>query len=154
MAWEARLEAWHDDYRRNRLAYVIKCNPPIKLLSSPVKGRFRACFVGTGPPDYMGLADGRPVAFDAKDCTRARWPLADLARHQALDLEAHRKQGGVSAVALRLRGAGWWLPWEALHPLWWAVRRGEAVRGDASLSVDDCERLGRPIGSEGWLPCL
>lgn len=154
-AWEAVLEHWHQGYRRDRLAWVAKAEPPVKMLSrKDGAGRFTACFERMGPPDFVGILgpDGRGVVFDAKDCTRARWPFSDLPAHQARDLEAAHDRGAVTFVALRLQGHAWVLPWPAVRDLYW--RWTDHGGEPASLAVADLERLALPMGDAGWLPLV
>lgn len=142
-SWEIALEAQHDRYRRDRLAVVWKTEP-----RRDRTGRY----VEKAPPDFVGvLADGRGVCFDAKDCTRSRWPLSNVKPHQARDLEAVYLAGGVAFVALRMGSVGHFLPWGALRESYQAWRLGE---GSASLGPRDIERIGREMDGADWLGVL
>lgn len=144
--WEACLENWHRAYRADRLAWVVKTNPPVKLLQGG------AVFSAKGPPDYIGtLVGGRCVVFDAKDTASARWNLAEVKEHQAAHLQHASQLGAFCFIALRQRGAGFVLPWDAIEPLYRAWFRGDAGRGDGSLTEADVRRLGVPMDDEGWL---
>lgn len=145
-AWEARLEVWHDAYRRERRAVVQKNEPKAKNIAG------RIVYERKGAPDFDGtLAGGRAVVFDAKDCRASRWSLKGLALHQARDLEAHHLAGAVAFVALRFQGVGYVLPWARLGPVYW---RWVEKKGPASLSGDDVRTLGIPMGPDGWLGVL
>lgn len=154
-AWQGLLEHWHDEYRRDRRAVVWPTSPPVRVLSRVgANGQFRACWAGDGPPDYVGfVAGGQGVLFDAKDCSLDAWPLRDLERHQARDLEAAHVAGHRAFVALRLGGEGWVLPWSSLGPRWWAWWEADRVRpGEASLTAADCDQLGHRMREPGdWL---
>lgn len=157
LSWELQLGAWHDAYRRDRRAFVVKTNPPVKLLSRVDRsGQFRACFAASGPPDFIGTLapSGTTVVFDAKETVKERWPLADLPRHQAVDLEACMMNGGVAFVALRIQDVGFVLPWERLGPIYkrWAL--GDAGRGEASLSLEDVAEFGHRMTPDGWLDAV
>ena len=143
--WETKLSLWHQDYLRDRRAKIFQTNPKVKI----IKGK--AIYEKKGPPDFVGVAGGRAVCFDAKECRASRWPLAALADHQAKDLEAHAVNGGVSFIALRHLGKASVLPWTTLGPLWWAWRDGTAGRGAASLTVDQVAELGIPMNDDGWI---
>lgn len=152
-AWEARLLAWHHAYKQAGQAFVVQAPPPVKMISRPVKGRFMAAHMKEGPPDFVGVALGRAVCFDAKHTESSRWPLQDLQPHQARDLVAADRAGAFAFVALEIGGEGWILPWSALGPAWVAWATGRARRGEASLSPDDIAALGlRMDPDEGWLP--
>jgi len=144
--WEARLDTWHDEYRRDRRALILRCHPPVRVLARQAAGRFRGVWAGKGPPDYAGVVGGRAVCFDAKDSRAARWPFSALAVHQAKDLSATEVNGGVAFIALRLRGAPSVLLWRELGPDWWAWRQGES-------SVASCPG-GIPMAEDGWITCI
>jgi len=144
--WEAILDAWHHQYRRDKRALILRGHPPVKMLSKNVNGKFRACFAGTGPPDYVGVASGRMVCFDAKDSRAARFPFSSLKDHQARDLSATDDHGGLAFIALRLRGAPSVVLWSELRADWWAWRRKES-------RVASCLG-GIPMQSDGWISCL
>lgn len=145
-SWERQLELWHRDYRRDQVAFVVKCNPPIRVLPH---GKF--AWRGKGPPDFFGVAGGRAVCFDAKDCNTKRWPFKDgrasLKPHQARDLEANQVNGGTSFVALRFNGKPWVLPWILLGPLYW---NGPLK----SLNDRGVREIGIRMGDDGWIGCL
>jgi recombination protein U len=168
IGWQRLLENWHDHYRAARRAVIFPAPPSVRVLGQVSKtGRFQACFQGDGPPDYAGLvaptgpgADagfGLPVTFDAKDCVGERWSLGDLARHQARDLEAWHLAGGLSFVALRFAGLhqAYVLPWSWLGPRFWAWTDGQAVRGEASVTVAAAAAHGWRMPELGdWLGAL
>lgn len=133
---------WHSTYRDAGRAFVVKTNPPIKKLPD---GRFK--WAGKGPPDFFGVANGRAICFEAKDCTRRRWQFSGLQRHQAVALEAMQVNGGISFVALRFNGVAWYLPWSRLGPLWWDGK-------ERGLSADGIRSIGIPMEADGWIECL
>ena len=138
--WEATLEQWHRRYHRDRLACVAKTHPPAKLV------RGRLAYSARGPPDYIGvLQDGTGIAFEAKESGAKRWRLSQIKPHQAQVLEAYQVMGGVSGVALRWHGDGWWLDWADLGPVY-------RQKGIGSLTDRTIEEIGTPIdAAEGWI---
>lgn len=164
--WERTLDSWHERYSLEGRAAIRRTPAPVKVLSRIDQGVFKGCFLGLGPPDYVGLVAGfgasrsataRAVAFDAKDCAGDRWPLKSLEAHQAEDLEEWHRLGGQAFIALRLLGRGWVLPWSELGPRWraWAEREERAAPGSASLGVEDLEAWAVPMARLGdWLPVL
>jgi penicillin-binding protein-related factor A (putative recombinase) len=163
--WELLIDGWHDRYRLEGRAVVYRTPPPTKVLSWIDKGVFRACFLGLGPPDYAGVvarfgpsaAAARAVAFDAKDCGAARWKFEHLEPHQARDLDEWARLGGIAFIALRLAGRGWVLPWSELGPRWssWSTMTGAAVRGTASVGVEELQQWALPMPQPGdWLGAI
>jgi recombination protein U len=142
--WEQQIRVWNDRYRKEGRAWVCRTSAGIKQIGPSKGGRFQACYAAEGPPDFVGVADGRPVVFDAKDCTGRRWYLSQVKPHQARALEAAQKAGALAFVALRFGGDGWVLPWKALRPLW----LDKAV---ASLTVADMNDLALVMDGQGWL---
>jgi len=154
-SWERRLAVWHDEYRRMRLAYVVKCNPAVKVLSARGRsGSFMACWESKGPPDFMGTLapNGRAVCFDAKDCNQPRFGFDVLTRKQAIDLEANMESGGISFVALLFNGDPYVIPWTKLSEPWWSW--AEKRSKGASLSAADIALIGIPMSDDGWIGCL
>lgn len=151
--WEARLKVWHDTYRRQGVAWVVHTSPGMKRVGDGSGGdRFEAVFSSKGPPDFVGVALGRPVVFDAKESSDARWSPGRITEHQAADLDAATQAGAFAFVALRLGvtcaaggGREWVVPWSELRPRWQA---------GGSLGVDELRELGQPMGTDGWLSAL
>lgn len=163
--WEAYLKVWHDRYRRSGRAHIVKTEPPVKVLGKPdAQGRFRACWGSSAPVDFVGVAEGRAVFFDAKDTDKDRFDLCMVDDHQAACLDAAVASGARAFIALRHRRTGMWvLPWTRLGPIWHRWRdskrgAGRAAPGTASLSADEIRGIGLPIdariGGDGWLPVV
>lgn len=155
-AWQRVLEHWHRAYRRDRRAVVVPTNQPVRLIRELGKGKFEGVWSGKGPVDYVGtLAGGRALAFDAKSTEGERWALSDLAEHQAKQLEATHIAGGAAFVVLLMQGRAWVLPWSELGPVYWRWAEGDAARGEASLTAEDCDEIGQAfdprLGGDGWL---
>lgn len=143
--WEVQLDHWHAGYRARGQADVQRVHPGVKVLGRPdAKGQFRACWSGVGPVDFLGvLASGRAVAFDAKSCASAMWARSVIPDHQAALLDRWHAMGAATGIALQMPTSRWWLPWPVLR----AYERG-------TLRVGDMERIGQPIGEQGWISCL
>jgi penicillin-binding protein-related factor A (putative recombinase) len=105
-------------------------------------GSFRACYDGSGPPDYVGLVGARGVVFDAKEVTKGlRLPLSRVEPHQARDLEAAHLQGAHAFLAVRFRekDRNVVFDWSIVGGLYWDQA--------PSIQADD----GIPMGGDGWL---
>lgn len=140
--WERRLMFWHAEYRRDRRAFVVKCNPPVYM----ERGCLR--WAGKGPPDFIGVAGGRAVCFEAKDCSTGRWVFRDgrgsVAPHQAKALEAAATNGGLAFVALRMGRVGWVIPWTMLGPIFWDEEM-------VSISAKRISEIGIRMTDDGWI---
>lgn len=159
--WEATLSAFHAHYARKGDAYIIQTTPPAQR----TKDGFRS--IDVGAPDFVGVALGRPVLFEAKEA-RVRWGFTNLVKrakrqaqtdsaHQAHALEQWQAAGGISFVALRLGGdygRSWVVPWRVLSPLWWTWWRTRKQRGAkprASIDVAWCSEHAWPMARDGWI---
>lgn len=160
--FEARLDWQHAQYRARGVA-VLRQGPPSRPVRATLAGRSAVLLLplGDAPPDFLAIADGTTYLFDAKSQEEGPWPLARLEEHQARALDAATLAGCgrvVAGVVLSMeRGRRvWWLGWRELAPLWWAWRRrvGVAPRGSASLSAEDCGRIGRECGGVDWLGAI
>lgn len=163
--FERVIADMHAIYERQGRASCIRTPPNMKVLRPAGKpghpaskpGQFVACYEGEGPPDWFVQAGGVSIVADVKDCAGDRWALDLLPKHQADRFDAHERQGGVAGIILRMRGVVWWLPWGGdtgcLHNRWWAhhLTLTRAHPGTASLSVGDCDRIGRRCLGADWL---
>ena len=50
--------------------------------------------------DYIGVVQGIPVCFDAKECSADTFPLQNIHEHQMRFMEKYEKQGGVSFLVI------------------------------------------------------
>jgi len=154
---EQILDHVHAGYMARGAAYVLRTPPPVKVLSAPVRGVFRACFEEAGPCDYLAVVDGVPLVFDAKECNATRWPLSHLPTHQAAHFDGVERAGGRAAVLLSFPASTWVVPWtvpgesHCLRASWRKWVDGDAGRGEASVSVLDVGTIGVHVRDWDWL---
>ena len=144
--WEARLTGWHADYEAAGLAVVAHAPPPVKVLGGggPTRGStFRAAWCRKGAVDFIGVALGRAVFFDAKLCTGDRWSLrgpGGLEPHQERQLRHARACNDIAFVALHAFGRAWVVPLatiEASPTKTWTAAQTAAA--------------GIPMAPNGWI---
>lgn len=151
--FEEALEAMHATYNTGGKASVTRIPAPMQPIGKGVKGVFPAIYVKRGAPDFHAQVAGFSLLFDAKSTIQTeRWSLADLPAHQAAAFDRHEQQGGKSFVLLLLGSKVYLLPWSNVGPVWKNRDRGLAKRGEASLTVADCDRLGFSCRWVHWLP--
>lgn len=154
---EAILDHVHRGYTARGAAYVLRTPPPVKVLSTPVRGVFRAAWEAAGPCDYLAVVGGVPVALDAKECAATRWPLSHLPEHQAAHFDAIERAGGRGAVLLSFPAQTFLVPWtvpdesHVLRSLWRKWAEGDAGRGEASICVRDVSAIGVEVRDWDWL---
>lgn len=98
MEFEHELLVMHQLYRLRKLAVVEKNHCPTQI----VQGGQWAKITGKAIVDFTGcLANGRFVAFDAKDCVENRIELNRLAPHQLEYLGGVHALGGLAFILVR-----------------------------------------------------
>mgnify|MGYP002852319003 CR=1 FL=1 len=85
-------------YRESGLALIQKIPTPIKpiKIDKDSKHITLAYFDQKSTVDYIGVAQGIPICFDAKECKTDTFPLANVHEHQILFMKDFEKQGGIA----------------------------------------------------------
>lgn len=93
---EETINLTNDLYREKSLALIQKVPTPIKPITiDKTKGVITlAYFDQKSTVDYIGVAQGVPICFDAKETTKESLPLANIHLHQITFMEDFVKQGG------------------------------------------------------------
>ena len=86
---EELINRSNDKYREKNLALIQKIPTPITHITL-------AYFDKKSTVDYIGIVQGIPVCFDAKECTTDTFPLHNIHEHQMEFMEQFEKQGGIS----------------------------------------------------------
>ena len=89
-------------YREKNLALIQKIPTPITPieLDKSHKQITLAYFDRKSTVDYVGVVQGIPVCFDAKECHKDSLPLQNLHAHQMAFMNDFMKQGGISFIIL------------------------------------------------------
>lgn len=97
-ALEGMVEASNRTYENKGQALVHKVPTPWKVMYDKRTGRVKKAWPEEkGTVDFIGLAKGMPIAFDAKSTeSKTSFPLKNIKPHQIHFLEQHEKQGGIS----------------------------------------------------------
>ena len=93
---EETINLTNDLYREKNLALIQKVPTPIKPINID-KGKgviTLSYFDQKSTVDYIGVAQGVPLCFDAKETTKESLPLANIHLHQITFMEDFVKQGG------------------------------------------------------------
>lgn len=101
-ALEDLVNRTNEKYEQSHLALVQKIPTPI----TPVKldktshQITLAYFEQQSTVDYIGVVQGIPVCFDAKECRSDTFPLDNIHEHQIYFMEEFEKQDGVAFVLI------------------------------------------------------
>lgn len=95
-AFEEQVERSNKMYARRGQALIIKAHTEVSVKRKG-KELTGAAFGEKAPVDFIGLAQGVPVAFDAKSTSElTKLPYANIAQHQIQFMHDFEKQGGRS----------------------------------------------------------
>ncbi len=89
-------------YRENGLALIQKVPTPITPIKIDKESRHitLAYFDQKSTVDYIGAVQGYPICFDAKECSKDKFPLANVHEHQRAFMKEFEKQGGISFLVI------------------------------------------------------
>ncbi|MCL1788581.1 MAG: Holliday junction resolvase RecU [Defluviitaleaceae bacterium] len=97
-AFEELVDMTNQLYAQKELAIIQKIPTPITPVAVDNKSRTitSAYFEKKSTIDFIGVAQGLPICFDAKETRQQNLPLKNIHAHQIEFMEAFRKQQGVS----------------------------------------------------------
>ena len=89
-----------DKYKEKGLALIQKIPTPIKPVKMDQNTRqiTLAYFDQKSTVDYIGVVQGIPICFDAKECQTDTFPLANIHKHQIDFMRDFEKQDGISFI--------------------------------------------------------
>ena len=112
MAWHTRglrgstfeelINRTNEKYRELGLALVQKIPTPITPINiDHDKHQITlAYFDQKSTVDYVGVIQGVPVCFDAKECDADTFPLQNIHEHQIVFMEDFEKQEGIAFILI------------------------------------------------------
>ena len=119
---EALINMSNDKYRTSHLALVQKIPTPIKPINIDQSTRHitLAYFDQKSTVDYIGVVQGIPVCFDAKECAKDIFPLQNIHEHQVEFMRCFEKQDGVAFILISYthRNEYYYLTFKKLTEFW------------------------------------
>ena len=99
---EELVNRTNEQYREKHLALIQKIPTPITPVRMDKESRqiTLAYFDQQSTVDYIGAVQGIPVCFDAKECAKETFPLANIHPHQVRFMEEFEQQGGIAFFLL------------------------------------------------------
>ncbi len=96
--FETLINDTNDYYRKHKLALVQKIPTPITPLefNSDKHLITKAYFEKDSTVDYIGVVQGIPVCFDAKECHSDTFSMQNIHEHQYQFMKEFDKQNGIS----------------------------------------------------------
>ena len=146
--FESMINMSNEVYEAKNLVIIQKIPTPITPISID-KGKNAitlAYFDKKSTVDYMGVVQGVPVAFDAKETNRKNLPLQNIHAHQMEFMERFENQQGIAffLISFTLYDEIYFLPFSALKNYWdKAMQSG----GRKSIPYSDFEAIAIKVGS-------
>jgi len=135
-AFEELINMTNQLYQQKGLAVIQKIPTPITPVAVDNRAHriTEAYFEKKATVDYIGVAQGIPICFDAKETQDTYLPLRNIHAHQVEFMEDFRKQQGVSflLVSFAKMGKVFLLPSETLAVHYDTAQKG----GRKSIPVD------------------
>ena len=127
-SFEEIINFTNERYRQSGLALFQKIPTPITPVRMDEETRTitLAYFEKQSTVDYIGVAQGIPIAFDAKETAGKSLPLQNIHAHQMAFMEEFRRQRGLYFLLVHFSAADayYLLPFETLKIYWENAARG------------------------------
>lgn len=125
---EDMINFTNEIYRKRGIALFQKIPTPITPVQVNNKERTitLAYFEKQSTVDYIGIAQGIALCFDAKETALKNLPIQNIHEHQIEFMEDFQKQGGVSFLLVNFtaEAACYLLPFEVLKVHWASAQNG------------------------------
>lgn len=119
---EGFINLTNDVYREKKLAIIQKIPTPITPVKISNKDRTitLAYFNEKSTVDYMGVVQGIPVCFDAKETSKGFLPLQNIHQHQVDFMQDFEKQEGIAfmLVYFKMYDEYYYLPFKKILKFW------------------------------------
>ena len=127
---EELVNMTNDKYRSQKLALVQKVPTPIKPITIDQTTRHitLAYFEQKSTVDYIGVVQGIPICFDAKECATDRFPLANVHEHQIRFMKEFEEQECIAFLLIYFKSkyTFMYLPYAKLDRFWRRMEEGGA----------------------------
>jgi recombination protein U len=103
---EELINRTNEKYRDNKLGLIQKIPTPITPINIDKANKqiTLAYFDQKSTVDYIGAVQGIPVCFDAKECAKETFALANIHEHQVQFMKEFEEQGGIAFFLIYFSG--------------------------------------------------
>lgn len=126
--FEDLVNRTNEKYAEHGLALIQKVPTPITPVQIDKESRHitLAYFEQKSTVDYIGVVQGLPICFDAKESSIDTYALHNIHEHQVKFMEQFEKQGGVAFFLIFYSGRDlfYYLPYEMLRFFWNRMTEG------------------------------
>lgn len=141
-ALEEIINLTNAKYREKRLALIQKIPTPITPTKFDKEKRHitLAFFEEKSTVDYIGVVQGIPVCFDAKECGVDTFSLQNVHEHQVNFMKDFEEQGGIAFLLIYYthKNIFYYLTFEKLYEFWERAKSG----GRKSFRFDELDENG------------
>lgn len=126
-SFEEMVNMTNELYREKNLAVMQKLATPITPVKMDKDKRITlAYFEKKSTIDYMGVVQGIPVCFDAKETHQGRLPIQNIHPHQMEFMDSFETQGGVPFLLVHCddKDETYFLPFIVLKKYWNDAQKG------------------------------
>ncbi len=127
-------------YREEKVALIQKIPTPIKPINIDKATRHitLAFFDKKSTVDYIGVVQGVPVCFDAKECNTDTFPMQNIHEHQIRFMREFEQQDGIAFILLYYThiNEGYYLPFAKIEEFYRRMENG----GRKSFTIDEIDR--------------
>ena len=136
---EELINYTNEKYRQQKLALVQKIPTSIKPVRFDKTKRHitLAYFDQKSTVDYIGVVQGIPICFDAKECVAETFPLQNIHEHQVEFMKNFEKQQGIAFILIYYssRNILYYMRFEELYKFWMRAQNG----GRKSFRFDELD---------------
>lgn len=142
-------------YRDKKLGLIQKVPTPITPVKIDKEHRHitLAYFDQKSTVDYIGVVQGIPVCFDAKECNCDTFPLQNVHAHQVSFMREFEDQEGVAFIVIYYSGRNelYYMRFQELLSFWQRSREG----GRKSIRLDELDpQFFIPLKNGFFIPYL
>ena len=136
---EDLINRTNEKYLENGLALIQKIPTPITPIKIDKEKRHitLAYFEQKSTVDYIGVVQGIPICFDAKECATDTFSLQNIHEHQVTFMEAFEKQGGISffIIYFSARNELYYMTFQEIKTFWERGQQG----GRKSFRIEELD---------------
>ena len=125
---EEMINLTNEKYRSQKLGLIQKIPTPIKPINIDQSSRHitLAYFEQKSTVDYIGVVQGIPVCFDAKECATDNFPLSNVHEHQMKFMQEFEEQEGIAFLIIYFKQSDCYMyvPFSVLKQFWERKEKG------------------------------
>ena len=146
---EEYINMTNEKYLLNHLGLIQKIPTPITPIKINQETRqiTLAYFEQKSTVDYIGVIQGIPVCFDAKECAADTFPIHNIHEHQVEFMKEFERQDGSAFIILffSARDEFYYLPFSDIIKFWERAKAGERK----SFTYDEIDKSFRINSGKG-----